>query len=734
MHSLLVDKAKEVLELLNKSRAENNKFIFFISGQFGVGKTELIENLAENNLSNFYSDIVIKFSHNQQYYFFPDFLKNASISLIEDYNSKKIGFDELNYFYDTFYTNFTHLKSLNEDIYNNYINLNKLKSIPEFVISEKQSDDLKNQVNDFICQNIEKKGYQRILLNYFEVATETLIMDLLSIFFLSSDNSDLKDIQIGGEKKNITLIFDNYDRVAGTINQWLFEYLIEYFLNKKFSDFISYSINFENSDIKVSDLFDINIIISGRYLKKKYIDALKPIVRENSELIELNNFTESSLKTYLEEEHKEISDKSNEIFEYSRGFPSIVFFITKHYSRFKKIPDKNDILNFAIHQIFLYTPEKFRQCVISAYFVERFEKTFFRCFDETKDCVDICFEFVKNSTDFFDTNNHILETNQSLSNFIKEYISFNFSHSYENYQTVSKIYSECFDILKPFSYEEIKILRSLAYLKNIDLEFTLREIYQDDAEKVLSFIKNHNDLFEKNNNLFNLKETIRSRLDELNKIIDGENYLLKIETIENSLKKLVSNLVEEKREKKILISSLETDIKIIEDCISSDKTNFETTQKSFIEKENELIELRKQLNIFTNNRHYTNSALNFFFALFVALLSYFFPDIFSSPENHSSLFMVQSILYFIAIVFGVLSIYSLYQGLLLASKNKQKFEVNTKLINAEQERANLQEQMTRLKENQELNKNLLTEKKEQLELLKKRLIDINKFLNPEKSN
>lgn len=192
---------------------------------------------------------------------------------------------------------------------------------------------------------------------------------------------------------------------------------------------------------------------------------------------------------------------------------------------------------------------------------------------------------------------------------------------------------------------------------------------------------------------------------------------------------MIANISEEKREKTNLISSLVTDIKIIEDCISSDKANFENTQKSFIEKENELIELRKQLNVFTTNRYYTNSGLNFIFAIIIAVLAFFFPDIFSSPENHSSMFMVQFILYFVVIVFCVLSLYNLYQGLKLASKNKQRYEINTKLINAEQERSNLQEQMTRLKENQEINKNLLAEKKEQLELLKKRLFDINRFLN-----
>lgn len=731
MHNLNDNQEKKILELLDKSESDNSKFIFFIGGRFGVGKTELINNLAEKNYSNYFSDIIIKFNYNQQYYFFPDFLKNASISIIEEFQKKQFSFEELNYFYETFYKNFTHLQSLNEDIYNNYINIHQLKSIPEFRISKKNSDASDSQVKAFITSNIEKKGYQRILLNYFEVATESLIMDLLTLFFLSSENSELKDIQVGGEKKTVTLVFDNYDRVAGTINHWIFEYLIDYFTNKKFSDFISYSINFENSDIRIGELFDVKLVISGRFVNEEFIESLKPNLRNCSELIELNNFDELSLKTFLEEEFKELTEKSEELFELTKGCPSILFFITKHYSRFKKIPNKNDILNYAIHQIFLNTPENFKKCVIVASFVKQFEKTFFRCFNETRDSIDLCYDYVQHSADVFSVENNgkIISTDTVIASFVKEYINYNFPQLYENYQRISNIYKDCFETIKDFSYDEIKILRSLAYLNNFEFEFILKEIYQEDTENVISFIKNNKNLFIENNNVWSLNQDIKTKLEQLNQIIDGENYHLKFESIEKIRKQLIANISEEKREKTNLISSLVTDIKIIEDCISSDKANFENTQKSFIEKENELIELRKQLNVFTTNRYYTNSGLNFIFAIIIAVLAFFFPDIFSSPENHSSMFMVQFILYFVVIVFCVLSLYNLYQGLKLASKNKQRYEINTKLINAEQERSNLQEQMTRLKENQEINKNLLAEKKEQLELLKKRLFDINRFLN-----
>lgn len=731
MHNLNDKQEKKILELLNNSESNNSKFIFFIGGRFGVGKTELINSLAEKNYSTYFSDIIIKFNYSQQYYFFPDFLKNASISFIEEFQKKQFSFEELNYFYETFYKNFTHLQSLTEDIYNNYINIHQLKSIPEFKILKKNTDASESQVKEFITSNIEKKGYQRILLNYFEVATESLIMDLLTLFFLSSENNELKDIQVGGEKKTVTLVFDNYDRVAGTINYWIFEYLIDYFTNKKFSDFISYSINFENSDVRIGELFDLKLLISGRFVNKEFIESLKPDLRNCSELIELNNFDDLSLKTFLEEEFKELTEKSEEIFELTKGCPSILFFITKHYSRFKKFPDKNDILNYAIHQIFLNTPENFKKCVIVGSFVEQFEKTFFRCFDETRDSLDLCYYYVHQSADVFsvENNGRIISPDTVIASFVKEYINYNFPQLYENYQRISNIYKDCFGTIKDYSYNEIKILRSLAYLKNFEFEFILIEIYQEDSENVISFIKNNKNLFIENNNAWSLNQDIKTKLDQLNQIIDGENYHLKFESIEKIRKQLIANISEEKREKTNLISSLVTDIKIIEDCISSDKANFENTQKSFIEKENELIELRKELNVFTTNRYYTNSGLNFIFAIMIAVLAFFFPDIFSSPENHSSMFMVQFILYFVVIVFCVLSLYNLYQGLKLASKNKQRFEINTKLINAEQERSNLQEQMTRLKENQEINKNLLAEKKEQLELLKKRLFDINRFLN-----
>lgn len=731
MQNLYYIQEKKILELLNNVQSDYSKFIFCINGKFGTGKTELVNNLTEKNYSNLYSDIIIKFDYNQQYYFFPDFLKNANISIIEEYQKKQFGFEELNYFYETFYQNFTHLQSLNEDIYNSYINLYKLKSIPEFIISTSNSEKLESQVREFITSNIEKKGYQRILLKYYEVATESLIMDLLTLFFLSTESNELKDIQVGGEKKTVTLIFDNYDRVAGTVNHWIFEYLTDYFKNKKFSDFISYSINFENADVRVGELFDLKIIISGRFINQEFIRNLKPIIRDSLELIELEFFNETNFNSFLEEEFNELKDKSEEIYELTKGCPSMLFFITKHFSKFKKIPDKNDILNSAIHQIFLHTPENFKRCIIVASFVEHFEKTYFRCFDETRDSIDLYYDFVSNSSDVFKSENEgkIITTDPIIANFVREYISYNFPQLFENYQNISNIYSECFEIIKEFSYEEIKILRSLAYLDNFELDFILKEIYLEDYENVISFLKHNRNLFIENNNVWTLNQAIRSKLDQLNKIIDGENYYLKFKSIENIKKKLFASVSEEKREKTNLISSLVTDIKIIEDCISSDKANFENTQKSFIEKENELIELRKQLNVYTNNRYYTNSGLNFLFAIIIAMLAFFFPDIFSSSENHSSLFMVQLILYFVVIVFGILSLYNLYQGLKLASKNKQKFEINSKLINAEQERTNLQEQMTRLKENQEINKNLLAEKKEQLELLKKRLFDINKFLN-----
>lgn len=736
MYNLFDAQEKKILEILTKNNTDSNKNIFFIGGQFGVGKTEFINSLAEKNLSTYYSDIIIKFNYNQQYYFFPDFLKNASISVIDDNSASKIAFEELNFFYDSYYQTSTNIQSLNEDIYNNYIKINKLKSISECFESDKDEEKTTYDIEEFIKTNIEKKGYRRILLNYFEVATESLIMDLLSLFFLSSENNELKNIQIGGDKKTITLIFDNYDRVAGTINKWIFEFLYDYFLNKKFSDFISYSINFENSNLRVGELFDLNLIISGRFVKSEFIESLKPIISKNSEFIELNNFDEISLKKFFEDEFKDLRDKTDQVFVLSKGIPAIVFFITRHFSKYKKIPNKNEILDFAIQQIFLFTPDYCKKCVILASFAEKFEKTYFRCFDDTKDSFDFCYSFVQNSLDLFnhDKKRRIIESDPNISGFIKEYIKYNYPQLYENYNFLSNIYMDCFELIQPFDYDEVKIFRSLAYLDNFESEFTIKEIYQEDSNNVINFINKNKDLFIENNKLLNLKPDLKTKLDSLNKIIDGENYPVKMESIKAIRNNLISNIIEEKREKTNLISSLETDIKIIEDCISSDKASFENTQKNFIEKENELIELRKQLNVFTTNRYFINSGLNFIFAIMIGVLSFFFPDIFSSPENHDSLFMVQLILYFVVIVFCVMSLYNLYQGLKLASKNKQKFEINSKLINAEQERANLQEHMTRLKENQELNKNLLSDKKEQLKLLRERLFILDKFIKLDRSN
>ena len=525
------------------------------------------------------------------------------------------------------------------------------------------------------------------------------------------------------------MIFDNLDNHYYSIINWLNDEFIPVCLNGKINDFICFYPSENDINLKISDLIDFRFIISSR-INPLVSSDLSCLSKCNIkyEQIELELFDSNETKEYLRRKKIEDEDISDKVHQYSYGIPYLIDLLTDNNDEINEITRDN------AYQIF---SSKILDCE-DKYFVEaiKFASILNQLDVETLECnktiqgnEDRLFDLLVFSNDMFLFDGKSIKLKEPIKTIISKSLDRNNKSLVLEYQYISKVIEIIKNKIENISYAELKILRSLAYFNRFDSKFAIGNAFDDKAESAVKFINNNNTFVRKNKHTYSINENLIEPLNEYNRIIDREKYDLKKQLVDRIWAERRNELNSEKESLSLKISTNENIIKELLENPSRVKQEYENHQRAYIEVENELIKIKKSLEELSPVKFLPSFVVNITAGILSFLIAYFFPVIFSTPENQSSVVIIQYILFLITFVFLFISFRFLYKMLKLQLNKKEKKKIIEKIKEKEIESAEHQNQMNKLRDLSLNGQKQMKEISEKLYSDKKRLSEIDSLLS-----
>ncbi len=707
----------------------NCKNIFILSGDFGTGKS-WVTSMAESEISSLgETDAVLRLEQVREMGYLPEFLNNAILTFRAAFpDAHPFPGAETAYNMTRYLELLNQIKSKNPELFEDVLSSYILKSNADIYISDKFLNDsqIKNKITAEIIEHIEQKGDQRLLLDTSKVVAESFIVDLMTYFFdTEKDPHAYTDAMSGNKRKKIVFVVDNYELISGSINQWLFEEFFNYCFNKTFNEFTAYNITQIPAHLKVSDFFDFRFIIVSRkdlVASNEFSNLDK--FRHLIERYTLKPLEISEMEEFVSETHYQYKSTLENLHAISHGIPYNILIWLEYFS-LGNVESDNSLVYLKITETILkYCSEEQKDWIKCAAFLNEFDENALRCFSFIGESYSRAFSFFQNASDFClpaKNNLKMIEVKLIIREFVKESVSLESFHVAKEYSKIARSYQEIKDIFVGLNAEEVNVVRNLAYFVNIDEPYGLEQTFQTDVEKARLFIKKYPGWFEKKNNSFSLKADIAEKLTKFNKMVDLEKFHDKLNLIGSIWEKQQKRLNDEILDCQASLPKLNQEIISLEKISNSHKSVYESNQKEFIQKENTLIELRKKLSAFSPRHAFLSSGVNFFAALIVFLISVYFPMFFGNPENQDSVQIVQYIMRFLTIVFGIIGCVYSIKGGMIASKKKELNELKQQIQETENEKQQFQDKMKEIRESKESSQRREIEIYEKLKEINKKI-------------
>jgi len=722
---------ESIIDGINKHYTDIGcKKIFFVTGDFGIGKSWVTAKAEEELISSDSADAVFRFEQVREMGYLPEFLNNAILSFRASLSENDVfSGNETSYNMTRYLELLNLLKTKSPELFEDVLTSFVLKSDADIFISEKfsQNELIKDKIASEIIELIEQKGDQRLLLETPKVVAESFIVDFMTYFFSSEDDTTaFKHALSGTKRKKIVFIIDNYEHISGSINDWLVNEFFHYCFNKTFSEFLAYNITHIPSHLKISDFFDFRFIITGRkehpipnelHQFNSFRHLAEYVSLKALEISELSEFVSSSGYNY---------ENIENLHTISYGIPYIILLWLEYFSRGGIEADKSLVYLKVSESLLRYSSEEHKEWILCAAFLNDFDQNGLRCFPIIGDSYQKAFSFFENATDFVNqakNNLKMLEIKPFIKEFIKETVSLETFDTAKEYLTVSRNYNDIKDIFAGLTVEDVNVVRNLAYFTNIDETYGLEQAFQTDTERAKGFIRKFPGWFDKKTRCIQIKPDIADKLKKFNKMVDMGKLQDKIILIGGIWERQQKRLQTEILDCQASLPELNQEIIILEKENNSHKSVYEGYQKEFIEKENYLIEIRKQLSAFSSRHTFISSGMNFGAAMLVFIISVIFPDFFGKPDNQDSVEIVQYIMRFLAIVFGIIGcIYSIKAGMIF-SKKKELNELKKLIRDNENERQEIQDKMKEIRDKKDLAQKRVIEIYEKLKDINNKIKD-----------
>ena len=715
---------QDIYHSLNLSLKEDPPAIHLINGLYGIGKSKCVEEVLNSIKDENIADGIITNSGPLKAGLLTYFLFDLKIYKKDDSKYSKIS---LNGSETETHYNKTHISELlsfikenDEDLYHKYLSEKECKTFTGQILYELENS--KSADYHELDGLLTKKGHRRLMGLTEDVASESLIVDLLSIYFPIDENSpkDLKS-QMPAKPKKILIALDNYEGCLSTVNSWLFNSFFGYAYEKAFSEFISYSMTEEDDKVRVKQFFDFRFILSGRDVisdKKRYNIARE--IDKSIKIHEIKKLSENETRELLKEENLKIDTDIDKLRSISFGLPGLLLLWGEFYV-LDDVGDDQDIVYIkAAEHILMHLSEREKEWIRCSSYLDKFDEYGLRCFPEMNKDHQLAFRYFENCDGLAlkaDKKGH-LTLREEIKDIITGSVASQSKKMHDEYEEIASVYQDARKIYSGLDKKEIEVLRNLAYLKVFNNNEILKYAFDRDYDLAKAFIRENPDLFKRKKYTISLKESIRKKLVAFNKRIDLQKYKEKEEFINEICEKYIKELRDKIIQNDDRIQNLNRELNDIKIKITPNKSINESLQRKYIEKENERIELKKKLNNVKYKSDIFSGLINLGLAAFVFVIAYFISDLYEGMGIEGNSDIVKTVMYGLSGIFGITSIIYFIRSLSSKIRKDEKIKTVRALQKIEKERKEHQNKMKKLRNENESMQKRIKEIEKQLESLR----------------
>lgn len=722
---MLVARSSEVNEIVKNFgiSGKENSFarVVLINGYFGTGKTSVIDEAEKILAETRQYDCLLKCSSYKDIAFIPDFTYHlASAALIIARQDAKPEPRESEYVHLKYIDNLIKIKESDFESFNTLLKKIILKSAADSNLEAyklKKSDEV--DILPIYDAFFEKNGDKDIMKNIGLYAAEALIVDIMNYFFpLSTDKPSFEHyLSSGSVPKKILIILDDADAIADSIIEWIADIFLPYCSGRSFHEFISF--DFEGSKLysKVTDFLDFRFIIATRHnystgsiiqkAGENGIDVLN---------IRLLPFNEENISGFIAGYGLQGEITAEDALRVTCGIPFVMAMWLESRSYAANNFD-NFILPLVVDRIFKYSAAYEIEWVKNAAFLDYIDSDSLRCFAAFEGSTGKALHYFRNMNSLAELQgDNALSVIPLIKKFIAKFVELESKELFGELADAAVIASVQRELMLPFDKKERQLVSKLGYFVNFDKEFVPDFVFGDNSGEIKRIITDYPYFFVETESKTAFKPEVFNQLGKFNKLTDKDNYESTIEEVKLCWENYLNHISQENEILEKEIAGLEIDVENEDEAIKHAKHEHTEQQLKFMREENELIGLKVALADYSINKNLYSAVSYFSIAIILCVCGYFIIDLFSDSPNISSFEMIQSILYGVAAIFGIIG--GVYTIRSLASSSKTEYEklktqYNDKLA-IKEERQNSILELRNTIENRELNIKQLKDKQKSL--------------------
>lgn len=698
-----INRKQELQRIVDESFLPNTnqKNIFFIEGLFGVGKSWLINAIIEIFAENKLCDAFLKFDNSREVSFLPDYMMKCIGNTIDkngDY--REFSINEISFQNDEFYNLLNKIKHNKTDDFEKIVE-NYFISNSTYINLKFQSKDKKQKlsiIEDLLTRNMEK----RLLFNTSRVFAEALIVDTINnLFPIDKNHQSLQSYLDEGIRKKVLLTFDNFDSLSCCILEFLMNDLFPLAFNMKFSDFITQKFILLSEETKVSDLIDFRIIVA---LRKKVLNNYPfedyENFKDNISEIELQPFSRDDIETLLNDFGYDNSQLES-ILKISYGLAYILelWFETKKY---QESEDNEKIFYKLISErINKYFSEEESEWLLIASYLEKFNENLLRCFPQMHTKYKEVWEFFRINNDLcenYKDDREYLTIKSLIRHYIHQYEPEDKAEKIKEINKIEYIFNSAEKILKNLNTKHRTILLNLSYFKRFDFSNSLKQFTSNDIKQISQFIESHQEFFIKNQFTYSVIEEYRTKLINFNKYWDQEKYEEKKELAEKAWELAQKEIITKKNRLEKELDNLELEEKDLIKSQSDKKQLIDKLQKQILQNENEIIIIKRRINLAAGRINLRKAGFCFVIGLFVIFTSIFTDSILRTSLSQEALSTLKTFLQIVSILFGFCGIIYSLKYLFNKSRKREIERQKQKINSIEKEIEKLQSEAKQINE------------------------------------
>ncbi|MFA6572076.1 MAG: hypothetical protein WCT77_12660 [Bacteroidota bacterium] len=704
------------------------KNLIFINGSAGVGKSALLDNFQFDIISKKFADAVISYDDIGQIYYLPDLMKVLTMNFkTAVFPSATMNWKESNDVRNSFVFSMEIIKENDFDLFQKISENSQLFSDAEFSLKNKSVAPAdKNEIEKDLTGYIGQKGERRILLDTEKAVSESFIVDLMNKYF--PFDTDTRQFRLPSTKEpvKIVLIFDNFERINYSLKKWITGSLFEYLTDKKFTDFVSYSISFPEKEIPVSYFFDFRfVIVTRENLLENKSRVEWESLSDKILSLELLPFSFDETEDYLDELNIESVETLQKAFDFSEGIPALLNYWVETFRNDSENINKSLLNQKAVEYYFNRRSSGEIEWLCCAAFLDYFDFNALRIFPEMNLTFREAYEHLKNSNDLVissdRTNKFTIKPH--IRNLIRESIKSTSEQLAKDYSDIADVYHKLSDISEKLDENEFNVARNLAYFKCFDKKFALENTFKSDEKLALNFIAKYPDWFIKNNYTMSMKPEIVAKFIPFNKLADDSRSEQKKELIRQAWCSYSEDLVKKVQELEKSVQSGSEKIEEIQFSVREKKKKYHSNQSGYFDIENELIALYNKIGECTKRKYLNKMLMSFFIAVVLGVLAYYFPDLFKDfyTRNADLLKQIQNGVYIASMAGGFVGLILAYFEIKYHTGKEEINRIKKQISSHEQEVRQLQDEMNQLQTECETCENDIDEMNYKLNLIKQEL-------------